>query len=241
MRTALCGLAGAIAVAQPLPEQQWPLSTKGRTLSWPGTAVIDSYQQQQKCIWSTYKQCNKTGYCGQQIQDGLPICLRSDSVSNSIRTTGQWLECNQVLDLWRHQPAGAGSTGIFGAIGANIGPCVLHMLLHSNARVIAVEPARENLYCLTQTLLRLDKRHRERVVVLPVGSSNIDLSHGRLEFRRMDSLLRQGSELQVVSVDVQGAECRTVEGLGVLLGSIAAMKIQVAPITLGKGGCSTLR
>eukprot|EP01047_Picozoa_sp_COSAG01_P116151 COSAG01_NODE_44817_length_415_cov_0.962025_1_plen_86_part_01 len=62
MRTALCGLAGAFAVAQPLPEQQWPLSTKGRTLSWPGTAVIDSYQQQQKCIWSTYKQCNRTGY-----------------------------------------------------------------------------------------------------------------------------------------------------------------------------------
>lgn len=58
---------------------------------------------------------------------------------------------------------------VFLDIGANVGSCVLQMLLETNAIVLAFEPNPRNLLALTSTLKLLPQEIRERAYVFPIG------------------------------------------------------------------------
>jgi FkbM family methyltransferase len=56
-------------------------------------------------------------------------------------------------------------------IGANIGACVMQILLTTPdfVQVVAFEPNPKNLFCLTTTLMRLPLKLRRRVILFPVA------------------------------------------------------------------------
>lgn len=41
-------------------------------------------------------------------------------------------------------------------------------------KIVAFEPAPRNLFCLTQTILKLPPRYRDRVALFPVAAGNAD-------------------------------------------------------------------
>ena len=53
-------------------------------------------------------------------------------------------------------PWQAGALGVYLDIGANIGACIMTMLLASDAFIVAFEPNPANLFRLTSTLLKLE-------------------------------------------------------------------------------------
>ena len=55
-------------------------------------------------------------------------------------------------------------------IGANIGSCVMEMLLStSDSFIVAFEPHPKNRLCLIQTISKLEPHYQERIVIVPVG------------------------------------------------------------------------
>jgi hypothetical protein len=60
-------------------------------------------------------------------------------------------------------------------VGTNIGSCLVDMLMHTDARIIAFEPAPANLFCLTSTLLKLPEEYRARVALFPIGAGDANI------------------------------------------------------------------
>jgi hypothetical protein len=54
-------------------------------------------------------------------------------------------------------------------IGANIGSCVMEMLLGTNAKIIAFEPHPMNVYNIKKTVSQLDKSYQDRLLLFPIG------------------------------------------------------------------------
>ncbi len=128
---------------------------------WDNQFVIQSSNPNQKCRWSNYRTLR-----GNQ---GL-ICLHNKGdqyVSGSVVQHGRWGGCD-LLPTQYDKYAGE----IYVDIGANIGTCVLTMLLDTNAKIIAFEPNPDNLFCLTSTLMNMNPEHRKRVTLfaLALGS-----------------------------------------------------------------------
>jgi FkbM family methyltransferase len=62
--------------------------------------------------------------------------------------------------------------GIYVNIGSSSGLCLMRILLESSMNVIAVEPHPVKLFHLTSTILKLDVRLRERIIVLPIAAGD---------------------------------------------------------------------
>jgi len=112
-----------------------------------------------KCSWTNYRYGDKS----------LPMCVHSedDTVSTAVKSHGYWNECVDIYNLWSSQ--NGNDSDIFVDIGANIGSCVMHFLMHTNANIIAFEPNPRNLFCLTSTLSNLDYKYQKRVTLFPIG------------------------------------------------------------------------
>ena len=112
-----------------------------------------------KCSWTSYRTGGKS----------LPMCVHpeDDVISTSIRTYGFWNECNHMTNLWLNN--NNQDNDIFLDVGANIGACIMHFLIHTNAQIIAFEPHPRNLFCLTSTLSKLENQYQNRVILYPIG------------------------------------------------------------------------
>ena len=118
------------------------------------------------CTWSEFRVNGQTA----------DMCTHSDDevISQVIKTRGRWGECDLLTVLWHDYTR----ESIFIDGGANIGSCVMHMLFTTSASILAFEPHPKNLFCLTNTLMKLDQHYRDRVFLFPIalGSDSITVS-----------------------------------------------------------------
>lgn len=97
------------------------------------------------------------------------MCLHDekDAVSGAIRGKGRFHHCDILPKLWAEATKTPNS--VYLEIGANIGSCVMEMLLSTDAKIIAFEPHPYNGWVLQQTIQNLDPSLQRRVVLVPVG------------------------------------------------------------------------
>ena len=131
---------------------------------WNGTApIINEYTQYSKCRWTTFRATN-----GQTAK----MCVHyGDAVSRAIINRGRWVDCD-VLTTQFEETHPDKKHRIYMDVGANIGACVLQMLFTTESPVIAFEPEPLNLFCLTNTILTLEPRYRDRFLLFPFALSD---------------------------------------------------------------------
>ncbi len=214
---------------------------------WDGVQPLKSTNPSQVCRWATYTTQRKNK--GQ-------ICLHNfgdQYVSGNVMNDGRWNGCDLIPTLYdRHGP------GVYVDIGANIGTCVLTMLLDTDAEIVAFEPNPNNLFCLTSTLLRLPVSQRRRVTVFPfaLGSTSMNSTInapqqnmgnsviGRIvrdfpgqtfyppipiRIEVLDKIWSTTARVPVVKIDVQGFECEVVRGATALLNTAQSVMSEIEP------------
>mmetsp|Transcript_17877 Transcript_17877/g.27797 ORF Transcript_17877/g.27797 Transcript_17877/m.27797 type:complete len:275 (-) Transcript_17877:191-1015(-) len=198
------------------------------------------------------------------------ICVHNfdDIVSNSIRQIGRWADCDALSSYWTSNKHSHSS--IYVEIGANIGSCVLEMLLETDANIIAFEPHPMNLFNLKKTISALDESFQSRVTLFPLGlgteedTVKIFAAHNNMgnsvigtqihddpgqKFKeehqfeiyveRLDSILRDSTNIKLVKMDAQGFECNILDGMGSgIASSIDTLKFECADKFLRGHGCS---
>eukprot|EP00814_Leptocylindrus_danicus_P017324 CAMPEP_0116013202 /NCGR_PEP_ID=MMETSP0321-20121206/5589_1 /TAXON_ID=163516 /ORGANISM="Leptocylindrus danicus var. danicus, Strain B650" /LENGTH=371 /DNA_ID=CAMNT_0003482713 /DNA_START=387 /DNA_END=1502 /DNA_ORIENTATION=- len=90
-----------------------------------------------------------------------------DVVSNKIKNRGRWGDCDALSSYWNANKHSQSSFHL--EIGANIGACVMEMLLETDAKIIAFEPHPMNLFNLKKTISALDESFQSRVTLFPLG------------------------------------------------------------------------
>eukprot|EP00526_Cylindrotheca_closterium_P013750 CAMPEP_0113658828 /NCGR_PEP_ID=MMETSP0017_2-20120614/31992_1 /TAXON_ID=2856 /ORGANISM="Cylindrotheca closterium" /LENGTH=347 /DNA_ID=CAMNT_0000573257 /DNA_START=101 /DNA_END=1145 /DNA_ORIENTATION=- /assembly_acc=CAM_ASM_000147 len=145
---------------EPLVQKQ---SGQGWTM-WNATApLITEYTRYSTCRWTTFKATN-----GQTAQ----MCVHyGDAVSRAIINRGRWADCDVLTQQFQDTHPDK-KHKVFMDVGANIGACVLQMLFTTDSPVIAFEPEPMNLFCLTNTILRLEPRYRDRFLLFPFALSD---------------------------------------------------------------------
>eukprot|EP00980_Cylindrotheca_fusiformis_P006277 scaffold1340_cov122-Cylindrotheca_fusiformis.AAC.20 len=134
---------------------------------WDGERpIITKDTKHKECRWTTFKATN-----GQTTK----MCVHyGDAVSRAIINRGRWADCDILTNQFHsvsttndndHQPL----LYYYVDVGANIGACVLQMLFTTSdtTPIIAFEPEPMNLFCLTNTILRLEPRYRDRFILFP--------------------------------------------------------------------------
>jgi hypothetical protein len=111
------------------------------------------------------------------------MCVHgNDGVSGTIRSTMHLSHCDVLPKLWndsaarlRHSSSNHDddddniSNYVYVEIGANIGSCIMEMLLGTNAQIIAFEPHPMNVYNIKKTVSQLDKSYQDRLLLFPIG------------------------------------------------------------------------
>lgn len=77
---------------------------------------------------------------------------RNDIISNIIKTSKQWFDCDLLPEMWDNIEDLNKNEGVFVDIGAHIGSCSLYMI-NEGIKTIAFEPVNENLYLFTKSLI----------------------------------------------------------------------------------------
>ncbi|CAJ1965763.1 unnamed protein product [Cylindrotheca closterium] len=133
---------------------------------WNATApmiLVDDHTKWAKCRWTTFKATN-----GQTAQ----MCVHyGDAVSRAIINRGRWADCDILTQQFEETHPNK-QHKIYMDVGANIGACVLQMLFTTESPVIAFEPEPMNLFCLTNTIMRLEPRYRDRFLLFPFAVSD---------------------------------------------------------------------
>jgi len=127
---------------------------------WDGKSVHGG-DDGNDCDYRTLKRHWTTG-----LTDPATMCLRnySDIVSDVIKNSGGWFDCDVLAFLWTLPPTqraaswqctGDSETMLFVDVGANIGACTMQMLARQDvAQVVAFEPNPRNQFYLTSTALK---------------------------------------------------------------------------------------
>jgi len=197
-----------------------------------------------------------------------PMCLIRDMnfISDQINGTGRWHDCRTLVMAWRERRPPPNSPMI--EVGGNIGACSLELLLRTDARLIIFEPSPKNLYYLTRTLQAVHQHQptlgvASRVVIFPIGLGNktstsemyVDIHNsgdsmvvGKGEARASSTASsRHKFRLQgtvrivpLMKMDVQGYECRALQGMQRLLSSrsVSAIVTEVSLPHLKRAQCS---
>lgn len=88
-------------------------------------------------------------------------------MSRLIQKLGRWTDCDILPDIWNKLDKAQNS--VYLDIGANIGSCVMEMLLSTDAEIIAFEPHPMNLFNIMSTMLKMDDEYKKRLTLVPVG------------------------------------------------------------------------
>jgi len=114
-------------------------------------------------------QCKNVTFISASSGKSAPMCVHTfrDIVSNRIRDTTHWSDCDILPALWN--ASNPTKDSIYIEIGANIGACVMEMLLGTNANIIAFEPHPMNVFNLKKTVSNLDKSYQDRLRLFPIG------------------------------------------------------------------------
>ena len=93
----------------------------------------------------------------------------NDLVTRKIRKTKRWPDCDVLPKFWNDQGLIKDSNSVYIEIGANIGGCVMEMLLSTDAKIVAFEPHPINQFMLQNSIQALPLEYQERFVLVPVG------------------------------------------------------------------------
>ena len=128
----------------------------------------------QDCAWTDFQPPNRTV--------NASVCLRPgvDLLGEAVRSKHYWAECADLPAMLHHARGRSHSgEGLFVDVGANIGMCTIHMLVATNATVVAFEPGADNLFFMSRSLVRLAEadglptaRRRLMLVTSALGDSN---------------------------------------------------------------------
>mmetsp|Transcript_45136 Transcript_45136/g.94672 ORF Transcript_45136/g.94672 Transcript_45136/m.94672 type:complete len:409 (+) Transcript_45136:35-1261(+) len=145
-------------------------------------AVVDWYRNSDEEQESLKFECEFVPYQSYSSKKTAEICIHTDDlVSNQVRKEKRWKGCDNLPALWHSKLLLEKSSnnnvsnsemqmpGIYLDIGANIGTCVMEMLLSTDAQILAFEPHPMNVYNLKQTILKLGKEYQDRVRLFPIG------------------------------------------------------------------------
>lgn len=210
-----------------------------------------------KCRWGTYKAAHAAPNTS---SSEAPMCMydQEDYLTSKIIEHGRWKDCDVLTPILRRQKeANPDDPLIHVEIGANIGSCVLQVLLTTDAVIYAFEPHPRNLFHLTSTIANLDESYRKRVHLFPVALSTevgeahmiiYEKNNGNAQVlppkenrmiadnmvavsvERMDDLLQiedTGSPISQIKMDAQGFECFIVQGMPNLLKKTLAIVFEV--------------
>ena len=221
------------------------LKHSGNWSVWDGQSVYPSTNPSQECNWLSYTAQDQTAQ----------ICTHpTGPITQQIEEHGHWVDCANMPR----------TDGVFVDVGANIGSCVLDMLLTTTANVIAVEPHPINLFCLTNTLLGLSSDMQSRVLVIPAalgaddtmsaihtyldepGMSSITGIFGGEETTlvpihmfKADTIFHDVSSVDYLLVDVEGYECEFATGArGSLIRAADVFSMEFNQHHLNGAGCS---
>ncbi|KAL7449381.1 hypothetical protein ACHAWC_001444 [Mediolabrus comicus] len=117
-------------------------------------------KQNYDCKWIEFESTTgkRAEFCGHTVPDG---------VTGTIEREKRFHHCNPLPKFWEDAPKTESS--IYVEIGANIGSCVMEMLLSTDAKIIAFEPHPRNLFSVQKSISKLDKSYQDRVVIVPVA------------------------------------------------------------------------
>ncbi|KAL3805598.1 hypothetical protein HJC23_005842 [Cyclotella cryptica] len=103
---------------------------------------------------------------GQEAQ----ICVHTfnEVITDAIKKEQRWRDCNILPDLWTANGM-VDNDSLYIDIGANIGSCVMEMLLSTKANIVAFEPHPMNVYNIKKTVSKLGKEYQDRILLFPVG------------------------------------------------------------------------
>jgi FkbM family methyltransferase len=206
------------------------------------------------CNWNDYRPFLKRGKVGSAV----PFCahpLSDDQfVSNSVVKKGRHVECDGLPVLLDHSVSSdmegtSRRAPIYVDIGANIGTCVMQMILTTNATIVAFEPHPYNLFVMTSTFMKLEENVRNRIHLFPVAlgaessESTIHMASDNrghavvskvirinnkatflppmpIRVEPLDSIIKNNVVIHLVKMDAQGFECYIFDGMRrVLLGT----------------------
>jgi FkbM family methyltransferase len=227
------------------------------------------------CNWNDYRPFLKRG----KVASAVPFCAHplSDDhfVSNSVVKKGRHIECDGLPVLldqsMRAQMEGtSGQAPIYVDIGANIGTCVMQMLLTTNATIVAFEPHPYNLFVMTSTFMKLEENLRNRIHLFPIAlgaessESTIHMASDNrghavvskvirinkkatflppltIRVEPLDSIIKKNTVIHLVKMDAQGFECYIFDGMQQVLLTTRAVFFELEKTVLnGFDKCSPL-
>ncbi len=192
-----------------------------------------------------------------------------DFVSNHIRRQKRWRDCDPLPKLWNASKTGA-MNEVYVEIGANIGSCVMEMLMSTDANIVAFEPTPRNYELLSRTIHLMGPEYQRRVALFPIalGSESVkskvysgegnmgnsvvgkpikDFGSQQMKepvdifVERIDSVLSDDVSIPLMKLDAQGFECNILDGISpVIAANINQIKFEIAQKWLGQQGCTNL-
>jgi FkbM family methyltransferase len=118
--------------------------------------------------------CNMTEFVAAKSGKQSQICVHSfmEALTDFILRDKRWRDCNILPDLWVADGM-EDDDSIYVDIGANIGSCVMEMLMSTKAKIIAFEPHPMNVFNLKKTVSKLGKEYQDCLLLFPVGLGDV--------------------------------------------------------------------
>ena len=114
--------------------------------------------------------CNITTFEAAKSGKQAKMCVHTfnEVITDFVKKDLRWRDCNTLPDFWTADGM-EDDDSFFIDIGANIGSCVMEMLLSTKANIIAFEPHPMNVYNIKKTVSQLGKEYQDRLLLFPVG------------------------------------------------------------------------
>jgi len=199
------------------------------------------------------------------------MCVHTirDMVSNAIRQNKRWNDCDPLPARWNAAKTGA-KNEVYVEIGANIGSCVMEMLMSTDANIVAFEPTPRNYQQLSRTIYLLGPEYQQRVALFPIAldsesvKSQVFSAEGNMGnsvvgkpikdfenqqvnepvdiyIERMDAILSHNISIPLVKLDAQGFECQILDGMAhETAADIHQIKFEFAMEWLKQHNCTDL-
>ena len=221
---------------------------------WKSTTEQPLFSDQYECKWTQYTPKYNSS-------KSAKMCVHTDLdiISNAILTRGYWEDCVALPRQW-YQETNSTTNTVHLEIGANIGACILELLLTSDARVVAFEPHPKNLFCLTSTL-SANPELGKRVTLFPIalgetqtstviqpeeksnygssrlGGSLADKDSFPVQVERLDDII-EAEDFRLIKMDAQGYECSIMDGAKEVFSKTRRIFSEVESSNLEQVGCS---
>ena len=141
------------------------IKTQSSEKGWKIVDWKDAITQEEEDKFS----CEFTKFTSASTGKSAKMCVHTfpDYVSDSIKRSRRWGDCDILPTIWNGTTHDEKS--VYVEIGANIGSCVMEMLLGTDANIIAFEPHPMNLFNLKKTVSELDPALQDRLRLIPIG------------------------------------------------------------------------